>query len=63
MHKVNILKTCEEILEKYYWAELACINEFSSDAEIAEEALTQEVEEYKNKKRFLLIYKSLYHNR
>lgn len=54
MHKENILKTCEELLEKYYWAELACINEFSSDAEIAEEALTQEVEEYKNKIKILI---------
>lgn len=55
MAKENILEVVDEILQKYYWSEMACINEFSTKSDGSlEDELELEVNEYRNKIKVLV---------
>ncbi|WP_155860416.1 hypothetical protein [Carnobacterium jeotgali] len=55
MAKENILEVVDEILQKYYWSEMACISEFAinNDGSLEDE-LEVEVNEYRNKINILI---------
>ncbi len=55
MAKENILEVVDEILQKYYWSQLACINEFALNYDGSlEDELEVEVNEYRNKINILI---------
>ncbi len=55
MAKENVLEVVDEILQKYYWSEMACINEFSMNSDGSlEDELEIEVNEYRNKIKILI---------